>query len=107
MGSTGLSARTLRRLQTGRDLVREPSPRRAEALLVAFGGIDFAHHGQPVATRTAASPDVSRATNDRVIWELKPLEPLPASAEEVRAIATLYRSSRKSPSGRVGGTAGQ
>jgi CHAT domain-containing protein len=32
-----------------------------------------------------------------VAWELKPLEPLPASAEEVRAIAALYRSSRKAP----------
>ena len=46
-GQYWIERQDLRRIQTGRDLVREPSPRRAEARLVAFGGIDFAHHGQP------------------------------------------------------------
>ena len=50
-----------------------------------------------MATATVASSYVLRASNARVAWELKPLEPLPASAEEVRVIAALYRSSRKAP----------
>jgi CHAT domain-containing protein len=75
-----------------------PSARSADGRLVAIGGIDFNHHGQlPKTTTAAASSDRLRAANDRVSRELKPLELLPASAEEVQVIAGLYQSSRRAP----------
>ena len=88
----------IRRLQTGRDLVRTPSARSAEGRLVAFGGINFNHHGQSLKTKTAAaSSDRLRAANDRVSRELKPWELLPASAEEVQMVAGLYQSRYSAP----------
>jgi CHAT domain-containing protein len=89
----------VRLLQTGRDLLR-PRPERSAEGLLALGGIDF-DADLPASSTTApgatgpalrgAIAELQRSTEETLP---DGFEELPATAEEVRAVAALYRAAR-------------
>jgi CHAT domain-containing protein len=87
----------LRQLQTGRDLCRDPDGGQSARGLLALGGIDFeAASPSLLAIDPAAGPvpgGISTAALQRRTAEAlgHGFAPLPGTAEEVQAIAALYR----------------
>ena len=87
-------------LQTGRDLLR-PGPDEPRRGLLALGGVDFddAPPAQPAGTPGppsvgATEPGIGAAMAALATGFAPGFAPLPASAGEVRAVASLYRLAR-------------
>ncbi len=89
----------VRLLQTGRDLLRQDADQPAKGLL-ALGGIDFGAAAAPIRQASAILPgsDLATATTRAAGALAAGFRPLPASAEEVNAIAGLYRRARRDES---------
>ncbi len=93
-GRYWIQRQALRRLQTGRDLLRPASKGHADQL-IALGGVDFSRSGEIAHMRPAAR--TFAAANRRTAKALKLFKTLPASKEEAEEIAVLYRLARQAP----------
>jgi CHAT domain-containing protein len=95
-GTYWIEKQALRRIQTGRDLLRSPD-KAGTGTLLALGGVDFDHH--PEQTDTAKKQDdmllASAADNERAANELGKFKFLPESRKEVKKIASIYKQCRK------------
>jgi CHAT domain-containing protein len=91
-------SRSLRIVQSGRDLLRAPSDRPASGLL-AIGGLDFDGAPTQIAMAPTAAPDpfaseIKRSRTAAAEVLRGGFSALPGSGREVAEIAALYRAAR-------------
>ena len=96
-GTYWLERQDIRRLLTGRDLLRSPRGNKSDRL-IAFGGIDFNHYASEGKISQEKPKNQQQASvNLRTARELKELPSLTASREEIDEIALFYKTALKSP----------
>jgi CHAT domain-containing protein len=96
-GGYWVERQPVRRILTGRDLLREQRDK-ASKKLIAFGGVDFDHYpekGKPQHTEKTPKKEELVTASLRAGEELKGFNQLPASSDEIDKIASYYEQSHR------------
>lgn len=95
-GKYWIQRQAIHRLQTGRDLLRQPLRNSSDRML-ALGGVDFHQYAEVVDRKPEETRNRFADVNRQTAEEIEFFKPLTASGEEADEIALLYRLNRKAP----------